>query len=274
MKKISKIIALAAIVATAGLATSCSDYLEKQPSNELTKEKVLADWNLFEQFHYDTYNFLRHGANRLNGSWLDAATDLAETSFASGGTRTTFNIGNYYGAGGSSELNDTWESRYRAIRKCNMVVENANKVPKNPRNTDEEHAGFVKVIVAEARMLRAYFYWEMFLRFGPVPIVNDVLDPEQDMITPYTKRPSTKEFVVDFILRELAECEADLLDYSTAWATARAGRVSQPAARALASRIKLYMASPRYAAESGITWQEAADAAKGFIDTYGANFGL
>lgn len=274
MKKISKIIALAALVATAGLATSCSDYLEKQPSNELTKEKVLADWNLFEQFHYDTYNFLRHGANRLNGSWLDAATDLAETSFASGGTRTTFNIGNYYGAGGSSELNDTWESRYRAIRKCNMVVENANKVPKNPRNTDEEHAGFVKVIVAEARMLRAYFYWEMFLRFGPVPIVNDVLDPEQDMITPYTKRPSTKEFVVDFILRELAECEADLLDYSTAWATARAGRVSQPAARALASRIKLYMASPRYAAESGITWQEAADAAKGFIDTYGANFGL
>ena len=54
----------------------------------------------------------------------------------------------------------------------------------------------------------------------------------------------------------------------------RAGRVSQPAARALASRIKLYMASPRFASESGVTWQQAADAAKNFIDTYGANFGL
>ncbi len=52
---------------------------------------------MFEYFHNDTYNFLRHGANRLDGSWLDAATDLAETSFSTGGARTTFNIGNYYG---------------------------------------------------------------------------------------------------------------------------------------------------------------------------------
>ena len=149
MNKISRILALAAIVGAAGLTSSCSDFLDKQPSNELTKEKVLADWNLFEQFHYDTYNFLRHGANRLSGSWLDSSTDLAHTSFASGGTRTSFNIGNYYGGGGWSELYDTWESRYRAIRKCNFVIEYATTVPKNPRNSDEEHAGFVRVLTAD-----------------------------------------------------------------------------------------------------------------------------
>lgn len=274
MKKSIRYISLALLLSSAASFSSCSDYLEKQPSNELTKEKVLADWNLFEEFHFDTYNFLRHGALRVGDSWLDAATDLAETSYATGGVRTSFNIGNYYGSGGNSELYDTWESRYRGIRKCNMVLENINAVPKNPRNTDEEHAEYVKLYTAEARLFRAFFYWEMFLRFGPVPIVTDVLDPEEDMITPYVNRPTVKEYVVDFILKELAECEADLLDHDTAWATSRAGRLSQPVARALASRIKLYMASPRYASQSGITWQEAADAAKSFMNDYGQYFGL
>ena len=263
-----------AFLTAATVFSSCSDYLEKQPSNELTQEKVMADWNLLEEFHFDTYNFLRHGAMRLSGSWLDAATDLAETSFATGGARTSFNIGNYYSGGGYSELSDTWESRYRGIRKCNMVLENIHKVPKNIRNTDEEHAQYVKLYTAEARFFRAYFYWEMFLRFGPLPIITQVLDPDQDIITGYTDRPTTKEYVVDFILNELSAAEPDLLDYDTAYSAQRAGRLSQACARALISRIKLYMASPRYAAESGISWQEAADAAKSFINDYGNNFSL
>lgn len=274
MKKISKYIVMAAVAGLAVCTASCSDFLDKQPSNELTEEKTFADWNLFEEFHYDTYNFLLHGALRVNNSWLDATTDLAETSFSNGGARTSFNIGNYYGSGGDPELVSIWESRYRAIRKCNMTLKHVNTVPRNPRNSEEEHANLVRIFTAEARMLRAYFYWELFLRYGPLPIITEVLDPEEDMITPYLKRPGTKEFVVDFILKELAECEPDLLDHDTAWASNRAGRVSQPAARALAARIKLYMASPRFSAESGVTWQDAADTAKSFINDYGQYFGL
>lgn len=84
-------------LATAGIAlTSCEDifggFLDKQPSNELTEEEVFSQWTTTREFHFDTYNFLRHGACRINNSWMDAATDLAETSYASGGTRTSFNI--------------------------------------------------------------------------------------------------------------------------------------------------------------------------------------
>ena len=83
-----------------------------------------------------------------------------------------------------------------------------------------------------------------------------------------------KEYVVDFILKELKECEAGLLTYDSAWDSSQSGRIGQPMARALYSRIMLYMASPRFSAESGVTWQQAADAAKSFIDDYGANFSL
>ncbi|WP_299096336.1 RagB/SusD family nutrient uptake outer membrane protein [uncultured Bacteroides sp.] len=258
--------------------TSCEDmfggFLDKQPSNELTGEEVFSDWNLMLQFHYDTYNFLRHGACRINNSWLDAATDLAETSYATGGVRTTFNIGNYYGSGGASELSGTWEHYYRGIRKCNMILTRIESVPKNIDLKEDEYIKHKTYIISEARFLRAWFYWELFLRYGPIPIVTEVLDPNGDLLSNYTTRPSIKEYVVDFVLKELSECEEGLMVYKDASDQDVAGRIGQPMARALYSRIMLYMASPRYSSESSITWQQAADAAKGFIETYGGNYSL
>lgn len=258
--------------------TSCEDmfggFLDKQPSNELTGDEVFSDWNLMLQFHYDTYNFLRHGACRINNSWLDAATDLAETSYATGGVRTTFNIGNYYGSGGASELSGTWEHYYRGIRKCNMILTRIESVPQNIDLKEDEYIKHKTYIISEARFLRAWFYWELFLRYGPIPIVTEVLDPNGDLLSNYTTRPSIKEYVVDFVLKELSECEEGLMVYKDASDQDVAGRIGQPMARALYSRIMLYMASPRYSSESSITWQQAADAAKGFIETYGGNYSL
>lgn len=257
--------------------TSCEDifggFLDKQPSNELTGEEVFSDWNLAIQFHVDTYNFLRHGACRINDTWLDASTDLAETSYGKG-VRTSFNIGNFYGASGASELADSWEHYYRGIRKCNMIITRLDEVPRNPDMEVDRYNTNKKIYKAEARFLRAYFYWELFLRYGPIPIVTEVLDPDGDLLSNYKTRPSVKEFVVDFILEELKNCEADLLDYTSVWDKPSSGRLGQPMASALRSRIMLFMASPRYSDESGISWQQAADAAKEFIDTYGANFAL
>jgi len=248
-----------------GTLTSCEDmfgdFLDKQPSQDLTEEES----------HIDTYNFLLHGANRINSSWLDAATDIAECSIGTSGTRTTFNIGNYYGSGGAAELTSIWESRYRAIRKCNQTLAHLDSVPQPASMSAESFAQNKTWIKSEARFLRAYFYWELFLRYGPVPIVTDVLDPNGDLLTGYTERPTVKEYVVDFILKELKECESGLQTYAE---TAGNGEVNQPTARALYARIMLYMASPHYASDSGITWQQAMDANKGFIDDYGANYKL
>lgn len=273
MKKATLYIASALLMCGSTLA-GCSDFLDKQPSNELTEGKTFGTWEMLEYFHKDTYNFLRHGANAVNGSWLDAATDLSETSIATGGTRTSFNIGNYYAGGGAAELSTPWESRYRGIRKCNRVITQIDAVPKNPTLTDEEHAHNKSVMIAEARFFRAYYYWELFLRYGPVPIVTEVLDPEKDMITPYKERPTVKQYVVDFIIPELEAAEKDMEEYATASTAARSGSLCQPMAAALLSRIKLYMASPRYAGDSGITWANAWGEAKRFIDDYGSNYDL
>lgn len=268
---------IAAGVAGAALP-SCEDafgdFLEKQPSNELTEAQVFGDWTTATQFHFDTYNFLRNGACRINNSWMDAATDLAETSYASGGVRTSFNIGNYYGGGGASELVDSWEHYYRGIRKCNMLLARIDSVPKGADLSDEKYETDKLNYKSEARFLRAYFYWELFLRYGAVPIVVDVLDPNGNLLAGYTTRPTVKAFVVDFVLHELQGCEAGLMPYDDGVKAANAGRICQPMARALYARVMLYMASDRFRTASGVTWQQAADAAKSFIDEFGSSYGL
>ena len=272
------------LAASGSIFTSCEDmfggFLDKQPSNELTEEEVFSDWTTAAQFHDDTYNFFRHGAGRIDATWLDAATDLGETSYARG-VKVSFNIGNFYGSQGWAELGATWEHYYRGIRKCNMTLERIDNVPKNPSHSEEKYIADKARLKAEARFFRAFFYWELFLRYGPIPVVTEVLDPNGDLLSNYTTRPTVKEYVVDFILKELRECEGvpeengtGLLTYEEANKMADAGRISQPMASAFYSRIMLYMASPRYSAESGISWVDAAEASKNFMDKYGQHYGL
>ena len=279
MKKYS-IFALALAMGAMTL-TSCEDafgnFLDKQPSNELTKNEVLGNFTLLEENHFDTYNFLLHGANRINSSWLDAATDLAESSIGTSGTRTTFNIGNYYGSGGAAELTSVWESRYRGIRKCNITIntleaDTLNKL--RPADIKEDLYNTQKAnYIAEARFLRAYFYWELFLRYGPVPLVTTGLDPNGDLMTGYTTRPDLKTFM-DYLFKEVKECEAGLKTAAETNDATYAGEANKPSARALYVRMMLYMASPRYKSQSGVTWKDAADAAKGFLDDYGSEYSL
>ncbi|MDR0540579.1 MAG: RagB/SusD family nutrient uptake outer membrane protein [Dysgonamonadaceae bacterium] len=259
---------LAMIAALSSCEDMFGDFLNKQPSNELTEKEVFLLWSNTQKFHFDTYNFLRNGALRINKSWLDAATDLAHTSYSSGGVRNSFNIGNYYAAAGASELTATWEHYYRAVRKCNMLLENIDNVPKTPSDTEENYQVQKKYYKAESRFLRAYFFWELFLRYGAIPQVTKTLDPNGDLLTGYTERPANQVYL-NYILNELTECEPNLMDKPTQ--DDLIGRICKPMANALRSRILLYMASPRY---NLVSWEEAAKEAKSFMDNFGSSYGL
>ncbi len=271
--------------------TSCEDmfgdFLDKMPGNELTEEEVFSDWESTKMFFFDTYNFLRNGRGRINNSWLDSSTDLAMMSYSWGGTRTSFNIGNYYASSGAPELVDTWEHYYRGIRKCNKLLENIDDVtvPDNelypPADaTEKEKASFIPandLIKAEARVLRAYFYWELAIRYGAVPVITESQDPSDETLNDMP-RPQSVADVFSFILFELEDAKTNLHDDSYYFANAdtELGRVTKGMDFALQSRIKLYLASPQYQSLGLATWQDAVDQANYFISDYNKNgqFGL
>ena len=56
-----------------------------------------------------------------------------------------------------------------------MLLTRIEEVPQNPAVSEDKYNRDKKNYIAEARFLRAYFYWELFLRYGPIPIVKEVL---------------------------------------------------------------------------------------------------
>lgn len=254
--------------------TACSGFLDKEPgSNQMTGDETFSDWKTMEQYHFDTYNFLLNGQDRVGNSWLDTATDLAENSYSSGGTRVSFNIGNYYATGAAAELSALWGERYRAIRKCNMILERIDKVPQPTDISAETYQRRLGYYKGEAHAFRAWFYWELFLRFGPVPIIKEVLDPNGDLLTGYTTRPTIAEYC-DFLISELDEAYNLVMEKAESDESGNQGRINKPVVLGLKSRILLYMASPRFADESGVSWEEARDVAEQFVTLYSGDYRL
>lgn len=154
---------------------------------------------------------------------------LSDNAFVNG---TGFN-GVSLIAGGSYDqangrVNDEWGYRFRAIRKCNIVTENINRVPA----MDET---LKKRIVAEARFIRAYSYFELVNWFGDVPFYTNLITIDEAK----TISRTPKATILQFILKELSEIRADL-PTNKQYAEKDRGRITRGAAIALTARVRLF----------------------------------
>lgn len=133
---------------------------------------------------------------------------------------------------------------------------------------------------AEARLLRAYFYFELVKRWGGVPLLGDkVFNYDEDWNIARSSLAECASYILDEISEENpASCYNDLFDamsVPSTTQTALVGRVNKGVAKALVSRLKLYLASDLYRekmieegvpANELVTWQDAADAAKAVMN--------
>lgn len=104
-------------------------------------------------------------------------------------------------------------------------------------------------MAAEARALRAYLHMELFMLFGPVPIIRESLDSSEQFVA-----RASQEELVKFIVDELEEASNNLpREYSV---EADKWRISRGACYAMQAQLYLFIG--KYA--------EAAAAAKRVID--------
>jgi hypothetical protein len=130
--------------------------------------------------------------------------------------------------------------------------------------------------LGELLFLRAFYHFELFKRYGGIPILTKVLNPGDDMQIPRESYANTVKFIVE-------ECDkaAALLPKNYANYTSYYGKATKGAALALKSRVLLYAASPLVNAEKDYTdgtnplvwmngfskerWKDAAQAAYDII---------
>ncbi|MBR0300743.1 MAG: RagB/SusD family nutrient uptake outer membrane protein, partial [Bacteroidales bacterium] len=90
-----------------------------------------------------------------------------------------------------------WTMRYKTIRRCCRYLENWRRAVVYPDTTPWEGIQTVDRWEAEIRALRAYYHLELFMNFGPIPIVDHTTTVAEQ----HLKR-NTQEEVVKFIADE------------------------------------------------------------------------
>ncbi len=126
------------------------------------------------------------------------------------------------------KLKDFWQFRYKGILRSNIVI---NRVAKAPINNESLR----RRIIAEAKFLRAFHYFELAKNFGGVPIVLEMKMPSEVV---GIKRATLAETYAQ-VEKDLKEAIPDL-PLRSEYSAADLGRVTKGAAMGYLGRAYLY----------------------------------
>lgn len=273
MKNIINKTVLGLCLALFAFAFSCNTF-EEEPYNLNTEDIVMnpkdsTAVNMKNMFNA-IYNSLPSLHVRFQNSYLDAGTDDGVPTKDKGGAGSLENYRNgRVSAENIASLDgDAWARCYTGIRRANLFLQ---KIEGYPTSTQLPEGQIVKM-KAEARALRAYYYFELVKRWGGVPIVYDqVFELEDDLNIARNTLDECIKYIYDEISPDVeTSCYADLYEPQSTVNSSNTsiyGRFNQGTILGLLSRMKLYLASPLYNPTNEIAkWQDAADAAKAVID--------
>jgi len=150
---------------------------------------------------------------------LDVASDDCKGEYP-GWTFDNFSFSN-----SDLRIYHLWEIFYRGIFRCNTVLERI------PESLPEK---FVKQVKAEAKFLRAFYYWHVVTVFGQAPLLLNVLAPDE-----LAQPKVTQEKIWTQIEKDLIEAIPDL-PLRSEYNSSQFGRATQGAAQALLGKSYLY----------------------------------
>ncbi len=200
-----------------------------------------------------------------NGGMLASGSDEAVNS----GVNATISIFNNGTWGPVRTVDDEYSNLYEGLRKVNLFLTNladAQIIPTDGLTVTEDKSR----LEGQAYFLRALFHFELVKRYGAVTLATRVFSKDENLNLP----KNTYKECLDQIVADCDKAIASNIPVFTrettankfAWRTGDYGRATKTAAMGLKSRMLLYAASPQFATQSGVTWQQAADAAKDIID--------
>ncbi len=235
---------------------SCTPDVEVQPRDRVTDANVWIDPTNSDLFLNDVYQQMP----KMNNVTQDFDQYADNSHLGAEWFATKANI--YQGAlSPSSGFNGPadmwkWDTRYIMIRRANIFIEN---VSASAALTED----YKKVRIAEARFLRALSYHWLWMAYGGVPIITDVLNIYTQGDGIFRPR-NTDEETFQFIVDELGEIADDLPLITTG---ADRGRATKGAALTLKGWVELYAASPLRNTSNDVSkWTAAAATNKKVMD--------
>lgn len=277
MKKLIYVLAAGLLIT----APSCSKYLDQVPDNILTEEDIFKSKSRTDNFLANIYFALpnelaqRYTTTENSGPW-STASDEAKYNWP-------FNYGNNLNssvwANTDGNVAHYWREYYRAIRNATFFMKNIDNA-----NEAEINASLKRSYKAEARALRAFFYFQIVRMYGPCIILGDELLDFEAPLESLKRSRSTMDECINFIVSEFDAAAENLGTESLngEWGRCTKGMVKAYKAEALLlAASPLFNGNPAYAALRNTDgtqlisqtydankWKIAADAHKAFLDEF------
>ncbi|MER3374970.1 MAG: RagB/SusD family nutrient uptake outer membrane protein [Allomuricauda sp.] len=218
------------------LLVSCSDILEKEPLASISESNAYitaddAEKAMTAAYHPLTGNNWCCG-NYGNGGFMhwvlgNVASDDTEKGGESGSDQlyaqqvSLFNI-----PADNDATRFAWANQYIGVHRANLVLDKILDI--------EMDESLKNRYLAEAKFLRAWYYFNLVKVFGDVPLV---LDAELES---YDMERTPKAQVYDQIIKDLKEA-SEVLPEKSAYGDADRGRATKGAALAYLGKVYLYL---------------------------------
>ncbi len=272
---------LIALTGSLMLLSCNSDYLDQVPDDRLTFEDTFDNKLYARRYLANVYSQIpneyaqRYTTIQNSGPWT-GGSDEAEYVWG-------FHMGNWLNVGDwtatTQEVSNLWSNFYRGIRSASTFMQNIEKCQDC---SDQEIIRYS----AEARVLRAFYYYNLMRSWGPVIILPDTPVPaDADLEALGLKRNSIEE-VADYIVSEIDIAIPDL-EASKFEDGSEDGAMQTPFAMFIQEKALLFKASPLFNGNTDFAdftnaegeqlipqtydvqkWKAAADKSKEFIDKY------
>lgn len=183
---LNKTIALAICLAGTGFLSSCNDFLDVTPKDQLTNNTFWKTSKDVDAAVTAAYNWW---VNNYDGSkfifYEDSYSDIGFNYTNAGYMRDM-------GRGGVSPVAapNYWR-QYETIRRCNFVIENIDRVPANAI-TDAEKNDYL----AQVRAIRGYSYANLATWYGDAVIMDFVPKTADDAKLPRSSEADVKAFAL------------------------------------------------------------------------------
>lgn len=282
MKNRTKYLILALCLPFTVFFGSCDSFLDKQEDEALQFDKIWETYENSKKYWGTTMGYIRdEAADWRQNPWM-GASDEASITYAVDAYRL-INFGSW------NPSNVPWEhmaDNYRAIRECNVFLQNIDKCQDYLLTHNER--GMWKV---QTRFARAYYYFQMMRIYGPIFLMGDELMDFAASTEALQRTRSTWDECMEYVVGEFDACAKDPY-MKKVWATeSEYGLATQAVCQAFIARLQLYSArdlfngNKLYASVknpdgtilfpqdyNANKWKLAADAAKLLVDN--TNFAL
>jgi starch-binding outer membrane protein, SusD/RagB family len=220
-------------VCAAGWLSSCSKRFLQVPPNGV----------VYESSYYQTpdqalaaltaaYNPLAWEMGGSDNTYIDklgALNSASDECFAGGGGPTDVDtwqaINSYTMTGALGPQAGLWDRNYTGIANANLVLQHIDSVPGLDTATAARYT-------AEAKFLRAYYYFDLVREFGNIPLITAPLTAEQIYSQPQEGPDSIYAQIEKDLAASIPELPATVIP-------AENGRVTKGAANALMGKVIL-----------------------------------